>query len=86
MAEIYTGDLIEDAIRCAEKIGEQIGYDGYIIKDECCNLKREICEKIYSRLSIEINELIRARKVCDVQRAYLENELSNNLFKMINDL
>jgi hypothetical protein len=61
--EIYTGDLIGMAQECATKISERIGYTGYIVEDECCNLQHDIRKKIYERLSTAFNDLIEQEKI-----------------------
>lgn len=72
--EIYTGDLIGMAQECASKISKEIGYTGYVVEDECCNLQRDIRKKIYDRL------IIAFESVTD------DNDLLNELYKTINEL
>ena len=77
--EIYTGDFISDAQECADKISNRIGYAGYFVEDECCNLTHCICKKIYNRLSVAFEDIIeRSRKE--------EIDLKKELFKTINEL
>jgi len=76
--EIYTGDLIEMAQKCATKISNQIGYMGYVVEDECCNLQHDIRKKLYERLSLAFNDLI--------EKGYEKDDLKNKLFKIINEL
>ena len=77
--EIYTTDLIEIALRRASIIEDQINYRGYVIQDECCNLKRDICSTLYQRLSDAFKYLIDESKTREV-------DWDNELYKIINDL
>lgn len=76
--EIYTGDFITIAQEYADKINKKINYTGYVVEDECCNLQKEIREKIYERLTIAFNDLI--------ENDFNKNELKDKLFKIINEL
>lgn len=82
MPEIYTGDLIEIAYNKGDEISNKIGYSGYRITDGCCDLYREISSIIYERLSVEFEKLLDEDFIKDEKR----EELSNKLFKMINEL
>jgi hypothetical protein len=84
--EIYTGDLIEMAQECATKISNQIGYTGYVVEDECCNLQHDIRKKLYERISLAFNDLIEREKIEDIEHAYLKDNLKDKLFKIINEL
>lgn len=84
--EIYTGDLIGMAQECATKISNQIGYTGYVVEDECCNLQHDIRKKLYERLSLAFNDLIEREKIEDIEHAYLKDNLKDKLFKIINEL
>jgi hypothetical protein len=84
--EIYTGDLIGMAQECASKISKEIGYTGYIVEDECCNLQHDIRKKLYERLSVAFNDLIEQEKISDIEHVYLKDDLKNKLFKIINEL
>lgn len=76
--EIYTGDLITMAQECAERITSNVGYVGYFIEDELCNLQHDIRKKIYERLYEGFNQLVEDEKLSD--------EVKNKLFKLINEL
>jgi len=84
--EIYTGDLITLAQECAERITSNVGYTGYFIEDELCNLQRDIRNKIRERLSDSFNYLIEREKIEDIEHAYLKDNLKEKLFKIINEL
>jgi nicotinamidase-related amidase len=84
--EIYTGDLVDVAIEYAIKISKEIGYNGYIIEDECCNLQRDIRKKLYERLSKAFEQLIQEETVADIEHAYQYFLLKGKLFKIINEL
>jgi hypothetical protein len=82
MKEIYTGDLIELAQKCAEKISGKINYSGYVIEDECCDLLYKVRKILYERLSIAFNELIEE----EIDFVESREDLKKRLFKIINDL
>jgi hypothetical protein len=85
--EIYTGDLIGMAQECASRISSEIGYTGYVIEDECCNLQRDIRKKLYERLSTSFNDLINQELDGTVEHNYfLQHNLKDKLFKIINEL
>lgn len=79
--EIYTGDLITMAQQCAEKISSNIGYVGNVVEDECCNLQRDIRNKIHERLSEAFEKFIDDSDYFDSSE-----DFRNNLFKIINEL
>lgn len=80
--EIYTGDLIGMAQECATKISEQIGYTGYVVEDECCNLQRDIRKVLYDRLTVAFNDLLDQ----EIEHPHLRVDLQNKIFKIINEL
>lgn len=84
--EIQTNDLIGIAQDYATKISTKIEYNGNVIEDKCCNLQRELRNKIYERISKEFNKLIDQEKISCVERAYQMDDLKDKLFKIINDL
>jgi hypothetical protein len=80
--EIYTGDLIGMAQECASKISKEIGYTGYVVEDECCNLQRDIRKVLYDRLSIAFDDLLDQ----EIDHAYLRVDLKTKFFKIINEI
>lgn len=84
--EIYTGDLITIAQDYADKISSKINYKGYIIENECCNLHRDIRNKIRERLSEVFEQLINEEKIRCIERSYQQDDLKDKLFKIINEL
>ena len=84
--EIYTGDFLGMAQSCAARISKRIGYTGYVVEDECCNLQHDIRKKIYDRLSVAFNTLIDQEKIGDIEHAYLKDDLKEcDLKKIIDD-
>jgi hypothetical protein len=79
--EIYTGDLITLAQECAERITSNVGYTGYFIEDELCNLQRDIRNKIHERLSEAFDGFLE-----DIDYVESKEDLKNKLFKIINEL
>jgi hypothetical protein len=87
--EIYTGDLIGMAQDCAVKISNKLGVADYVVEDECCNLQRDIRNKLHERLEAAFRELIREQMISDMERSYLilqEGGLQDKLFKIINEI
>jgi hypothetical protein len=98
--EIYTTDLITMAQESADKIKDKLIElndipisTGYIIEDECCNLKINICTKLNERLTIAFNSLVEEialieeeEKKENITHTPLSTELHDKLFKIINDL
>lgn len=84
--EIYTGDLIRIAEEYGVKISQKIKYSGYVVEDECCNLKRQLCNLIYDRLSVAFNYLIEEEKIIYPENAQQLDKLKNKLYKTINEL
>lgn len=84
--EIYTTDLIDIAQIYATKIEYRLQTEtknkAYIIEDECCNLKSDICNVLHTRLAEAFENLI--ENYYDPIES--KEELKNRLFKIINDL
>lgn len=77
--EIYTNDLVDIAIKRADKITNKIGCENYyLIEDECCNLVQDIRTILYKRLSEEFKNIIETSKTEEIDL--------NDLYKIINDL
>lgn len=75
--EIYTGDFIEISKSYASKINKK-DIDIFTIEDECCNMQRDIRNKIYERLSGKFKILVSNHKLC--------KDIEDDLFKIINEL
>lgn len=80
--EIYTNDLVDIAVKYAMKISNNIGYSGYVVEDECCNLQREIRDVFNKRLSEAFENFIEN----DSDKIESKEELRKTLFKIINEL
>lgn len=76
--EIYTDDFITLAEKYANNIEKQLDLESYLILDEVCDFKQELCSTIYNRLSIEFKRL--------VTRNELGLDVESELFKIINNL
>lgn len=80
--EIYTNDLLDIAVKYSSKISNNIGYSGYVIQDECCNLHSEIRNILYKRLSEAFENFIEN----DFDEIESKEDLRKTLFKIINEL
>lgn len=80
--EIYTNDLLDIAVKYATKISNNIGYSGYVVEDECCNLQREIRDVLNKRLCEAFENFIEN----DFDKIESKEELRKTLFKIINEL
>lgn len=80
--EIYTNDLLDITVKYATKISNNIGYSGYVVEDECCNLQHEIRDVLNKRLSDAFENFIEN----DFDYIESKEDLRKTLFKIINEL